>query len=341
MKSPLVLLIKILICSIFIPVLISIISYKDIDTTNQENIKYSFNLNKSQVDYETIDKQSPIITIYNTKLGKNQDMDIEEYLYGVLAGEMPSDFDIEALKAQAVAARTFVMYKQNQGVSKKHPKAIVCTDYSDCQEYKSYEELKSIKGEEWMKESYPKIQQAVDETKGHIVTYKEDPILTLYFSTSGGKTENSEEVFTAQYPYLQSVESPYDELYSPKYESTLDITNQEFVNYIKKRYSNINLDASKLSSQVKILKRSEGQSVETIKIGNKEISGRDIRSIFNLNSSNFDIKFNKDSVVFEVKGYGHGVGMSQWGAQGMAKEDYKYYEILQHYYTDTEIIDIY
>ena len=113
------------------------------------------------------------------------------------------------------------------------------------------------------------------------------------------------------------------------------------MNYIKKRYSNINLDASKLSSQVKILKRSEGQSVETIKIGNKEMSGRDIRSIFNLNSSNFDIKFNKDSVVFEVKGYGHGVGMSQWGAQGMAKEDYKYYEILQHYYTDTEIIDIY
>ena len=341
MKSPLVLLIKILICSIFIPVLISIISYKDIDTTNQENIEYSFNLNKSQVNYETVDKQSPVITIYNTKLGKNQDMDIEEYLYGVLAGEMPSEFEIEALKAQAVAARTFVMYKQNQGVSKKHPKAIVCTDYSDCQEYKSYEELKSIKGEEWMKESYPKIQQAVDETKGHIVTYKEDPILTLYFSTSGGKTENSEEVFTAQYPYLQSVESPYDELYSPKYESTLDITNQEFVNYIKKRDSNINLYASKLSSQVKILKRSEGESVETIKIGNKEMSGRDIRSIFNLNSSNFDIKFNKESVIFEVKGYGHGVGMSQWGAQGMAKEDYKYYEILQHYYTDTEIIDIY
>ena len=96
------------------------------------------------MNYETVDKQSPVITIYNAKLGKYQDMDIEEYLYGVLAGEMPSDFEIEALKAQAVAARTFVMYKQNQGASKKHPKAIVCTDYSDCQEYKSYEELKSI-----------------------------------------------------------------------------------------------------------------------------------------------------------------------------------------------------
>jgi stage II sporulation protein D len=343
MKSPLLLLIKILICSIFIPVLISIVSYKGIDITNQDKIEYSSSSKKSQVEvnYETVDKQSPVITIYNAKLGKYQDMDIEEYLYGVLAGEMPSDFEIEALKAQAVAARTFVMYKQNQGASKKHPKAIVCTDYSDCQEYKSYEELKSIKGEEWMKESYPKIKQAVDETKGHIVTYKEDPILTLYFSTSGGKTENSEEVFTSQYAYLQSVESPYDELYSPKYESTVEITNQKFVNAIKNSYSNINLDISKLSSQVKILKRSEGESVETIKIGNKEISGRSIRSIFGLNSSNFNIKFNKNSVVFEVKGYGHGVGMSQWGAQGMAKEDYKYYEILQHYYTDTDITDIY
>jgi len=343
MKSPLLLLIKILICSIFIPVLISIVSYKGIDITNQDKIEYSSSSKKSQVEvnYETVDKQSPVITIYNAKLGKYQDMDIEEYLYGVLAGEMPSDFEIEALKAQAVAARTFVMYKQNQGTSKKHPKAIVCTDYSDCQEYKSYEELKSIKGEEWMKESYPKIKQAVDETKGHIVTYKEDPILTLYFSTSGGKTENSEEVFTSQYAYLQSVESPYDELYTPKYESKVEITNQKFVNAIKNSYSNINLDISKLSSQVKILKRSEGESVETIKIGNKEISGRSIRSIFGLNSSNFNIKFNKNSVVFEVKGYGHGVGMSQWGAQGMAKEDYKYYEILQHYYTDTDITDIY
>ena len=132
MKSPLVLLIKILICSIFIPVLISIISYKDIDATNQENIEYSFNLNKSQVNYETVDKQSPVITIYNTKLGKNQDMDIEEYLYGVLAGEMPSDFDIEALKAQAVAARTFVMYKQNQGVSTLCSRSHTLSDAQGC-----------------------------------------------------------------------------------------------------------------------------------------------------------------------------------------------------------------
>jgi len=341
MKSPLLLLIKILIFSIFIPVLISITSYNGIDLINQYEVEDTSKLKSLEINYETVDEESPVITIHNTKLGKNQDIDIEEYLYGVLAGEMPSDFDIEALKAQAVAARTFVMYKKNQGTSKKHPDAVVCTDYSDCQEYKSYEELKSIKGEEWMKESYPKIQQAVNETKGQIVTYEDEPILTLYFSTSGGKTENSEEVFSTQYPYLQSVDSPYDKLYSPKYTSTLTISNKDFINSIRKSYSNIKIDESKLSSQVKILKRSEGESVETIKIGNKEVSGRDIRNIFGLNSSNFDIKFDKENLTFEVKGYGHGVGMSQWGAQGMAKEDYKYYEILQHYYTGADITDTY
>ena len=113
------------------------------------------------------------------------------------------------------------------------------------------------------------------------------------------------------------------------------------LNYLKKSYSDIQIDVSKLKSQVEILKRSEGGSVESIKIGNKEITGRDIRNIFGLNSANFEIKFGNEDLTFEVKGYGHGVGMSQWGAQGMAQEGYKYYEILEHYYTGTKIIDTY
>lgn len=344
MKSPLVVLTSILACSIAVPVLVSMTSYRGIDlinSTDTQVISISKNTKKKEINYETVDKESPIITIYNTKLGKNQDMDIEEYLCGVLAGEMPSEFNIEALKAQAVAARTFVMYKEDQGKSKSHPNAVVCTDYNDCQEYKSYDELKSVKGDEWMKESYPNIQQAVKETKGQIITYDANPILTLYFSTSGGKTENSSEVFSSQFPYLKSVESPYDKLYSPKYISTLSISNKDFVSYLKKSYSDIQIDVSKLKSQVKILKRSEGGSVESIKFGNKEITGRDVRNIFSLNSANFEITFEKDTVDFNVKGYGHGVGMSQWGAEGMAQEGYVYYEILEHYYTGTKIIDTY
>ncbi len=117
-------------------------------------------------------------------------MDIEEYLCGVVAGEMSTEFNIEALKAQAVAARTFVMYKEKQGNQSKHKDAVVCTDYRHCQEYKSYDELKKINGDEWMKNSYSKIEKAVKETKGNIITYDNEPILTLYFSTSSGKTEN-------------------------------------------------------------------------------------------------------------------------------------------------------
>ena len=266
-------------------------------------------------------------------------MNIEEYLCGVLSGEMPSDFNIEALKAQAVAARTYVMYnKENQ--TSKHKGSAVCTDYTHCQEYKSYEALKELKGEEWIKNSYPIIKQAVNETKGHIIAYDGEPILPLYFSTSSGKTENSEEVFSAEYPYLRSVDSPYDK-YAPKYASTLKISNKDFVSKLKNTYSDINIIENNLSSQIKILNRSDGGSVEKIKLGNKELTGRDIRNILNLNSANFEIKFDTNSLDFVVKGYGHGVGMSQWGAQGMAEEGYKYYEILSHYYKDTTIKDLY
>jgi stage II sporulation protein D len=266
---------------------------------------------------------------------------MEEYLCGVLAGEMPAEFNMEALKAQAVAARTFVIYKENQGKQSKHKDAVICTDYKHCQEYKSYDDLKKKNGEEWMKNSYSKIQQAVKETKGHIITYNNEPILTLYFSTSSGKTENSEEVFSTAYPYLKSVESPYDKDYSPKYVSTLKISNKDFVNALEKSYSDIQLDENNLSNQIKILETSDGGSVEKIKIGNKEIKGINVRSILNLNSANFDIDFNDNYLDFIVKGYGHGVGMSQWGAEGMAKEGYRYYDILSHYYAGTQITDLY
>ena len=322
MNNPLGILAGIIVCSATLPIFLSVVSYDNIETNTSQKQEQLVETKSSQkyINYETIDKESPKINIYNHKTNKTEQMDIEEYLYGVLSGEMPSDFDIEALKAQAVAA--------------------VCTDYTHCQEYKSYEELKESKGEDWIKDSYPIIKQAVDETKGHIITYDGEPILPLYFSTSSGKTENSEEVFSTEYPYLRSVDSPYDK-YAPKYASTLKISNKDFVRKLKNTYSDINIIEDNLSSQIKILSRSDGGSVEKIKLGNKEVTGRDIRNILNLNSANFEIKFDTNSLDFVVKGYGHGVGMSQWGAQGMAEEGYKYYEILSHYYKDTIIKDLY
>lgn len=346
MKNPLLILAGVVACSISIPVLLSVVSYDDIDINTQiKNVSSKEQVittkkEKEVINYETVDKKTPTINVYNHKLGKNQEMDMEEYLYGVLAGEMPAKFDIEALKAQALAARTYIKYKENQGTNSKHKNSLVCTDFRHCQEYKSPKELEKANGKAWMENSYSKIKQAVNETKGQIITYEGKPILTLYFSTSSGKTENSEEVFSSAYPYLKSVDSPYDKN-APKYISELELSNSEFVNLFKKSYSDIKIDANNLNDQIKIEQRSEGGAVESIKIGNKKIKGTDVRSILNLNSANFEMKFLNNFVQVNVKGYGHGVGMSQWGAQGMAEEGHKYYEILSHYYKGTNITDIY
>ena len=241
MKNPLVILAGLVFLCISVPVILSTAFYKDseISSTN-ENIKINIETKgekeekqeKEVINYETIDEESPNISIYNHKAGVIESIDIETYLYGVLSGEMSAKFNIEALKAQAIAARTFVMNKKENPVSSGHKNAVVCTNYKHCQEYKSYEELKSTNGTQWMEEYYTKIKKAVDETKGQIIVYEDKPILPLYFSTSSGKTENSEEVFSTQYPYLKSVESPYDGQ-SPKYTSQVVVSKSDFINNIK------------------------------------------------------------------------------------------------------------
>ena len=154
MNNPLGILAGVLVCSVTLPVFLSVVSYNDIEintTQKQEQQIHKENLSK-YINYEVIDKDSPKINMYNHKTGKIQKIDIEEYLCGVLSGEMPSDFNIEALKAQAVAARTYVIYNQENG-SSKHKDSVVCTDYTHCQEYKDEKELKKLKGEDWIKNS--------------------------------------------------------------------------------------------------------------------------------------------------------------------------------------------
>lgn len=348
MKNPLVILGGLVFLCVFIPVILSTTFYKDIevDSTREKlktNIGKVEDVGKSEkevINYETVDAESPVIKIYNHNEGIVESKDSENYLYGVLAGEMSAKFDIEALKAQAIAARTFVMYKKENPSSSGHNNSVVCTDYKHCQEYRSYEELKSTNGSKWMEEYYTKIKEAVDSTKGQILVYDGKAILPLYFSTSSGKTENSEEVFSAKYPYLKSVDSPYDGE-SPKYTSEVIISKSDFINTIKRNYSGIDINSNNLQENVNILSRSRGGSVDKIKVGSKELKGVNIRRIFKLNSANFEIKFDNDNVIFNVRGYGHGVGMSQWGAQGMAEEGFLYYEILKYYYTGVEIKDLY
>lgn len=338
MKKPFVFVFLLSFSLVFVSVIGSLVFYNDSDEAKVKS-KITKTITKD-ITYEKINKDSPTINVYKADENKVKEMDIEEYLYGVLSSEMPSSFDEEALKAQAIAARTYVIYKMENNITSGHKNATVCTNSAHCQAYTSYDDLKQNKGDKWIKSDYIKVKKAVDDTKGQIITYEGKVIVPLYFSTSSGKTENSEDVFSTQYPYLVSVDSPYDEN-SPKYSTTYSISKNKFIKYIKGVYPKLSISLDKLNNQINILDRTEAGCVKTVQVGNVKISGAEIRKILNLNSSNFSITYDNEEIKFNVKGYGHGVGMSQWGAEGMAKEGYKYYDILFHYFQGTDIKDTY
>jgi len=187
-----------------------------------------------------------------------------------------------------------------------------------------------------MDTGWPKIQEAVDSTKGQLMYYQgalvEQP---LFHSSSGGKTENSEDVFVSALPYLRSVDSPY-ETAAPHQNEQIEVALSEFKQKIKQ--SNPKHDLGTVSSDtVKVIERSAGGRVAAIQVGNLTIKGREIREIFGLRSANFIVSVQGDAVLFTTDGYGHGVGMSQYGANGMAQAGYKYIDILTHYYSGVEI----
>lgn len=279
---------------------------------------------------------APEVVVYRKALGKTITLNLEEYTAGVVAGEMPSTFPTEALKAQAVAARTYAVSKIIRGAangnSMDHPGSPLC-DTTHCQVYRSPEELNKIKSAQWMKTQWPIIQKVVSDTAGQVMYYQgalvEQP---LFHSSSGGRTENSEDVFVSALPYLRSVDSPYESEAPYKEESTT-IPLSTFVEKVRNAYgaSAVNKDA------IKVLSRSDGGRVETFQVGNKTVSGREIRDLFGLRSANFTLSFKDGNPVFTTSGYGHGVGMSQWGASGMAKEGYDYFDILTHYYSGVSL----
>ncbi|MDF2533307.1 MAG: spoIID [Clostridia bacterium] len=273
------------------------------------------------------------ISVFNVGQDKLQEMDLEEYVLGVLAGEMPSSFQLEALKAQALAARTYTLMKATAFGGKgcdAHPGADICTDFAHCQ---AFEDPKSIKY------NYDKYKQAVLDTKGEVIVYDDNLIQAVFHSTSGGKTENSEEVWTSKVPYLRSVSSEYEDD-SPKLITDREIKVSDFISAMKKIDSKLQLSSKSIQNQVKILDRSEGGRITRLSVGGKVLSGSAVRSALGLNSSNFNISYQGDTMKFTVMGNGHGVGLSQYGADGMAQKGSKYDEIVKHYYQGVEIINI-
>ncbi len=278
----------------------------------------------------TVKSEVPIdIPVYRTAKKVTENIPLEEYVVGVVASEMPAEFEFEALKAQALAARTYVVKQMLLEENLSTPEGAKVTDsFETHQAYKDNYELKEQWGAKY-EENMKKFTEAVNSTAGQIVTYNGTPIDALYFSTSNGYTENSEELWGNEYPYLRSVPSSWDEK-SSKYLSTNTISVSEFENKLGVSIpSNGNIG--------KILARTTGKRVASIQIGEKSISGKDVREALKLPSSDFTLERKGDQIIITTKGYGHGVGMSQYGANGITKKRKNYQDIVKHYYQGIEI----
>jgi stage II sporulation protein D len=306
--------------------------HKTVDTS--EKIESNNEIIQNTYDY----KNYQTIKLLHSTTSQIEEIDLDTYLYGVVSSEMPASFEMEALKAQAIVARTYTIYKIKNN-SNKHEGANICDDSTCCQAWISKED-RFEKWEESSRESnWNKIVEAVNSTQGKIITYENEPINAFFHSNSGGTTESTINVWGGtNYPYLQSVATSGEDAYT-QYYSEVTITKQTFIDKIKENHSDFEIDFSK-ENCIEVLEYTEGNRVKTIQIGNLQLSGVEVRTILGLKSANFSITIDGENIKFEVIGYGHGVGMSQTGADSMAKSGSNYEEIIKHFYTGVEISNL-
>lgn len=264
------------------------------------------------------------IRVLKTKTNEIEEIPFEEYIVGVLAGEMPLYFKEEALKAQAVASRSYALKRIEYNKNKNYD----VVDNTNNQVYLDNEYLKKAWGNNYTT-NINKIRKIVNETSCEYLDYNGAVVDAFFFSTSTGKTENGLEVFNVNLPYLQSVSSTWDEKVSPVFYDYYTFNINDFYQKLNMPY-NENL-------KIQVVNSTSAGRIKTIKINNVNFTGEKISSIFNLRSTSFTIKKEDSQVKITTNGFGHGVGMSQYGAEGMAIEGYKYDEILKHYYSGVKI----
>lgn len=283
-----------------------------IPTMHQKKSKEVHGLKKEQV----VVKEKEEVMVSVTTAQGSESLPLEEYLLGVVASEMPYHFELEALKAQAVAARTFVLQRD-----------LKVDDTTSSQVYKSSGQLKEIFDEQY-DEMIQKVKQAVEETKSQVIQYNGEYISAMFYSSNNGKSNNASWYYKNEMPYLQSVDSKWDLQFeqTKKKESK---TKQECIQALQ-------VNELKIGN----IEEYENGYVKTIQIDNIVFTGREIREKLKLRSSCFTIQIQNEEVIIDTVGFGHGVGMSQYGAQGMALEGYTYDAILKHYYTGITIDSI-
>ena len=301
----------------------------------QENNEQISNNNSNEVSEYNYNKYGTIKLLHK-KTNEIEEVKIDDYLCNVVSAEMPADYELEALKAQAIVARTYTIYKVQ---NKKHENADICDDSTCCQAWVSKENRLERWEETKREENWNKIQQCVNETKGKIITYNNQPINAFFHANSGGTTELPVNVWGGSgFPYLQVVQTAGEEGYT-QYSSEVDLTQEELINKLKTKYEDIQIDFNN-DEDVKILEHTDSNRVKTVRFGNHELSGVETRTLLGLKSTNFEIKKENNQIKFSVKGYGHGVGMSQTGANTMAKQGKNCEEIIKHFYVGIEIKDI-
>ena len=247
-----------------------------------------------------------------------EDMTLSRYLEGVVSGELPEEFPLEAKKAQAVAARTFAL---RQSGKNKHPGADICTDSTCCQA--------------WSPVVYEEAALAVRETDGLVLVYQEDLIEATYFSCSGGRTESAQAVWGNEVPYLQAVDSPGEED-APRFREEVELTADSFIARLQTLYPEL-VAEGEAPQWFGEISYTNGNGVETVEICGFLFRGTELRKLFGLRSTNIRFSVSSDVITISTLGYGHRVGLSQYGAKAMALEGKDYREILSHYYRNTEI----
>ncbi len=277
---------------------------------------------QSEDKVELSEDSDGLISVYYHKDDITLEVDIEEHLVGVLAGEISPYFEAEAQKAQAVAARTYIMHKSGEGGHENG--ADICTDHTHCKIWLSTEEIEERYGEH-SEQIVAEFKDVIEATSGEILLYEDQPALTVFHAMSGGgSTESASDVWGGEYPYLTSVES--NDSHFDGYLSTVVYTSDEFW----KIASDVGADRS--NGLYKVIERSVGGGVSVCEIGGVTLTGTQVRSLFGLRSANFIVSEQGGKVTFTVEGYGHGVGMSQLGAHAMAEHGATYRDILAHYY---------
>lgn len=276
------------------------------------------------------------ILVYIKEKDETVPMDINQYIKEAVSAEMPVEFSDEAIKAQAVAVRTYLKkridnYEKN-GADEEHKGGVICTDYKHCAAWISEQDRKAAWDTEKKEEYWKKISRAVEETEDEILIYDNKPISAVFHSTSSGRTENSADVWGGEIPYLVSVESKGDEL-SPKFYAEKQLSVTEFFEILTNKYSDADINKPFFEN----IKRSEAGGIINITVCGITMKGTELRTLFDLKSTNIEFLGDDEKILIKTKGYGHGVGMSQYGADYMAKEGKTYRDILMHYYTGAEL----